>query len=160
MKSFKNSLIALIILTGVSIFAQGGDPFTKGPSNNDMKSPEMSDYLFGEVSQDYKIISSNSSYIEFEYYPANVNTQKFTSNSEYFSVYEFQYGLDKPITFGGSPDLKYRSLSVFLPSERSNTVQVIDYDMKEEQNVSIAPVPQVSLFDPNIRGFENVFLYL
>lgn len=157
MKSFKNSLIALIILTCVNIFAQGGDPFTKSPSNNDKKTPEMSDYLFGEVSQDYRIISSNSSYIEFEYYPANVNTQKFTSNSEYFSVYEFQYGLDKPITLGGSPDLKYRSLSVFLPSERSNTIQVIDYDMKEEQNVNIAPVPQVALFNPNIRGFENVF---
>ena len=61
MKSFKNSLIALLILTGVSIFAQGGDPFTnKSPLNSEKKTPEMSDYLFGEVSQDYKIISSNS----------------------------------------------------------------------------------------------------
>ena len=120
------------------------------------KAPEMSDYLFGEVSQDYKIISSNSSYIEFEYYPANVNSQNFSSNGENFSVYEFQYGLDKSISFSGSPDLKYRSLSVFLPSERSNTVQVIDYDMKEEQNVNIAPVPGVKLFNPNIRSFENV----
>ena len=156
MKSFKNSLIALLILTGVSIFAQGGDPFTKSPLNSEKKTPEMSDYLFGEVSQDYKIISSNSSYIEFEYYPANVNSQNFSSNGENFSVYEFQYGLDKSISFSGSPDLKYRSLSVFLPSERSNTVQVIDYDMKEEQNVNIAPVPGVKLFNPNIRSFENV----
>ena len=116
MRSFKNSLIALIILTGANLFAQGSDIFNSAPFVNDKKNPDMSSYLFGEVSQDYKIISSNSNYIEFEYYPANVNTQHLHTNGENYSVYEFQYGLDKPITFGGSPDLKYRSFSVFMLS--------------------------------------------
>lgn len=158
MRSFKNSLIALLVLTGANLFAQGNDIFQNVPSSvNDKKNPDMNSYLFGEVSQDYKIIASNSNYIEFEYYPAAVNTQKLSVNGENFSVYEFQYGLDKPITMGGSPDLKYRSFSVFMPSENGNTVQVIDYDVKEEQNVNIAPVPQVALFNPNIRSFENIY---
>lgn len=157
MKSFKNSLIALLILTGANIFAQGNDIFSKSPVNNDKKAPEMGDYLFGEVKPDYKIISSNSSYIEFEYYPSEINVQKFEFNGEYFSTYEFQNGIEKGITKSGSPDLRYRNFSIFLPSERGNTIQVIDYDVKEEQNVNIAPVPQVGVFNPNIRSFENIY---
>jgi len=157
MRSFKNSLIASVILTGATLFAQSGDIFNSTTSVNDRKAPDMSNYLFGEVSQDYKIISSNSNYIEFEFYPADVSARHIHTNGENFSVYEFQYGLDKPITLGGSPDLKYRSFSVFLPSESGNTVQVLDYDVKEEQNVNIAPIPQVGLFNPNIRSFENVY---
>ena len=77
--------------------------------------------------------------------------------ASYLSTYEFQYGLDKDITKGGSPDLKYRSFSVFLPSERNNTIQVVNYDVKEQQNVNIAPIPQVALFNPNINNFENIY---
>ncbi len=157
MKTFKNSLIALFFLTGANIFTQGNDIFSKSPVNNDKKVPEMSDYLFGEVKPDYKIISSNSSYIEFEYYPLDINVQKFESNGEYLSTYEFRYGIENGITKSGSPDLRYRIFSLFLPSERGNTIQVIDYDVKEEQNVNIAPVPQVGVFNPNIRSFENIY---
>ena len=160
MKSFKNSLIALIILTGANIFAQGSDIFTKSSTGTDKKAPEMSDYLFGEVKPDYKIISSNSSYIELEYYPAAVSEQKLFNNGEYLSTFEFQYGADNDITKSGSPDLKYRTFSVFLPSEKGNSVRVIDYDVKEEQNVNIAPVPQVGFFNPNIRSFENIYYSL
>ncbi len=157
MKSFKNSLIALILLACANIFAQGSDVFTKSSSNTDKKSPDMSDFLFGEVKPDYKIISSNSSYIEFEYYPSNISEEKFESNGELLSTFEFQYGLNKDINKSGSPDLKYRSFSIFLPSDRNNTVQVIDYDVKEIQNVNIAPVPQVGSLNPNVRSFENIY---
>ncbi len=157
MKSLKISLIALIILTGADIFAQGSNLFSKNPTNLDKKNPEMSDYLFGEVKPDYKIISSNSSYIEFEYYPEAVTEQKIFINGEYVSTFDFQYGLGNDITKAGRPDLKYRSFSVFLPSEKGNQVQIIDYDVKEVQNVIIAPVPQVGLINPNIRSFENIY---
>lgn len=157
MKSFKNSLIVFFLLACANLFAQGNDNFTKNPVTTDKRSPDMSDFLFGEVKPDFKIISSNSSYIEFEYYPSGINEQKMESNGEYFSIYEFQSGLEKDISKAGSPDLRYRSFSVFFPSERNNSLQIVDFDSKEVQNVNIAPVPTVGLINPNINSFENIF---
>lgn len=115
MKSFKISLIAAIILTSAIIFAQGSDILTKTSTGTDKKAPDMSDYLFGEVKPDFKILSSTSSYIELEYYPSVVSEQKLFSNGEYFSTFEFLNGVDNDITKSGSPDLKFRNFSVFLP---------------------------------------------
>ena len=157
MKSFKHSLIALILLTGANIFAQSSDLFTKSSTNTDRKVPEMSDYLLDEVKPDFKIISSNSSYIEFEYYPSAVREQKFIINGENLSTYEFHLGLDNALNKAGTPYLKYRSLSIFLQSKKGNTVQVIDFDMKEDKNINIAPVASVGSFNPNIRSFENIY---
>ena len=77
MKSFKNSLIALLLLTGANVFAQNSDANSKYYPSVDRKALDMNDNLFGEVKPDYKIISSNRSYIELEYYPAGIKEQKY-----------------------------------------------------------------------------------
>lgn len=161
MRLFKFSLIALLLFASADMFAQSRDIFTKGSDNNDAgknqnKLPDISDYLFGEIKPDYKIISSNANYIEIEYSPKGVLIEKFSNNSENFTLYSFENGLESGINQSGSPDLRFRSFGLFLPSVRNNAVQIIDYDMKEEQNVNIAPIPQMGIVNPNLQGFENI----
>lgn len=157
MNSFKYSLTALLVLLNTCLFSQDNKLFINNLGQNTGKQPDMNDFLFNEVKQDYRIISSGATYLEIEYIPSGVYEKKFSFNNENFSVIEFLYGLDKTINSSGSPDLKYRSFPVFLPSEINNSVQVIDYEMKEEQNINIAPVPVMSVFNPNVRSFENIY---
>lgn len=159
MKAIKYSLIALIFCSGAAVIAQDADILSRNPElrYETSKIPQMSDFLFNEIKPDYKVITSNSSYIEVEYYPIGIEKNEFEVGGERFSTYEFQSGFGKTVMQQGSPDLKYRSFSVMLPSERNNSIQVIDFDMKEEQNVSIAPVPRMNVIDPNVRSFENIY---
>lgn len=119
------------------------------------KAPTMEDYLFNQLPEDYTIISSNSQYIEIEFRPAGLNAKEINYNGQKLNVYEFLGGLEKDLTNSGSPDLRYRSFGVMLPSENNNSVQVTDYDVKEIPGVDIAPIPQVYFANPNVRSFEN-----
>ncbi|MFI5211282.1 MAG: type IX secretion system sortase PorU [Ignavibacteria bacterium] len=160
MKALKYSLIAFLFCAGITVFAQDADFLSKNPDlrNKTTNNPDISDFLFNEVKPDYKIISSNSSYIEIEYYPAGSVKREIDAGQERFSTYEFQSGLEKDVMKqAGSPDLRYRSFAVMLPSDRNNTVQVIDFDVKEEQSVNLAPIPHMNVINPNIRSFENIF---
>ncbi len=159
MKALKNSLIALTAFFSLLTYSQDDKFFDPAKHNNRVsdKEPSAADYLFGELKPDYKVITSNSSYIEIEYYPAGMKKQEMESNGERFSTYEFQYGLEKTIMQSGSPDLKYRSFSVFLPSGKNNSVQIVDFEVKEERDVNIAPVPRMNLFNPSVRSFENIY---
>ena len=157
MKALKNSLIALLAFSSLVVFSQDGRVFNTDRLNNTSRQPETSDYLFGNVKPDYKIISSTSSYIEIEYYLSELNSVNLEDNGERLSVFEFRYGLGKDIIKSGSPDIRYRSMAVMLPSESGNTVQVLDFDVKEEQNVNIAPIPQMKVFNTGIRSFDNMY---
>ena len=174
MRSFKNSLIALLILTvsGIlsgsglfncaELYAQNSDIFTNGKitTSNERFSknlPDPSAYINGEIKPDFKVISSNANYIELEFYPSSVINGKFESNGEIFDDYSFFNAGDFGLTKTGEPDLKFRSFPVYLPSANNNSVQVIDFDMKEVSNVNIPPVPSVRFIDPNSRSFENAF---
>jgi hypothetical protein len=163
MKILKSSLIAVLLLSAISSFSQDEKVSRDDKvvsTNQDVKfttkAPSMEDYLFSQIPEDYTVISSNSSYIEIEYTPRGINRKEVNYNGERLSVYEFEGGLEKGLKSSGSPDLRCRSFGIMLPSERNNTVQVIDYDVKEEQNINLAPIPQVYYSNPNVRSFENV----
>ncbi len=157
MKINKSSLIACLILCSMVLFAQDDRVISTNPdAKYTSKAPSEEDYIFNRLPEDYKIISSNSSYIEIEYTPAGLTSREINFNGEKLSVYEFNGGLAEDLKASGSPDLRYRSFGIMLPSERNNTVQVIDYDVKELQNVNIAPIPQVYFSNPNVRTFENL----
>lgn len=162
MRSFKNSLIALLIFSGAGLFAQGSDILNQSPLGKQngrvqQNLPDPSSYMFGDIKPDFKIIASNSSYIELEFYPSNVTSGTFESNGEQFNEYAFLNAGDFGLNKTGDPDLKFRSFPVYLPSANNNTAQVIDFDMKEVPNVNIAPVPSVKFYDPNSRSFENAY---
>lgn len=156
MKIIKSSLIALLFIASAS-YAQDDKVVSTNPDAKfTSRAPSMEDYLFGQLPEDYKIINSNSSYIEIEYIPQGLTAREINSNGEKLVVYEFSSGLGGDFKTAGSPDLRYRSFGVMLPSERGNTVQIVDYDMKELQNVNLAPVPQVYFSNPSVRSFENI----
>jgi hypothetical protein len=83
-----------------------------------------------DVLTDYKIIASNNSYIEIEYYPKYLNK----NNDFYLALNK-----NKP----GEPDLKVRSFSVIFPSSINNTAEILDYRYSEEANIDISPVPHI-----------------
>src|SRR6266540_3744451 len=103
---------------------------------------------------DYKIIVSNSSYIEIEYYP-RLELSTFMYNNELLTnvtAENCESGTEKT----GEPDLKYRTFPVILPSERNNSVSVIDAEFSDVKNVNLAPVPTYTYKDPHKTGFENL----
>lgn len=157
MNSFKYSLVVFLVILNSGILSQDNNLIFKNSGHNNSKQPGINDFMLDEVKQDFRIIATGPTYLEIEYTPAGISENKFSFNGENFSVIEFLFGLDKPLNLSGSPDLKYRSFPVFFPSENNNTVQIIDFEMKEEQNVNIAPVPVLAMINPNIRSFENIF---
>jgi hypothetical protein len=159
MISLRISLIAILALTGAVLFAQSDKSTGRNNGFNyeRSKAPEMNDFLFNNVKPDYKIISTNSNYIELEFYPMEIVGQEKENNGENMSMYEFREGVSKTFLQSGSPDLRYRSLSVFLPSEKNNNIQILDFDVKELQGVNLAPVPQLNFINPNSRSFEDTY---
>ncbi|MGH2574773.1 MAG: hypothetical protein ACRDFC_03630, partial [Ignavibacteria bacterium] len=91
---------------------------------------------------DYRIISSNSSYIEIEYYPNYTEHKQLNYGNERYSVINFENYTEKSLQ-AGLPNLKFRSFPVILPSEKNNVLTVIDYDVNEAKNINLAPVPNV-----------------
>jgi hypothetical protein len=157
MRAIKNSLIAFSVLACSALFAQNNDVFKSGSDLiHSLKSPSMEDYLFNQTEPDYKIISSNSSYIELEYYP-KINKSEAWYNGERLSIYDFPYAYTNNFDKSGSPDIRCRSFAVITPSELNNTVQLLDYDVKEEYNVNLAPIPQVNFTNPGSRSFEDLY---
>jgi hypothetical protein len=159
MKVLKSSLFIVLMFIGAFSSAQDSDMLSGNPNAKvtTKQAPDISDYLFGENKPDYKIISSTASYVEIEYYPAKVERIDMESGGERFSHYEFDLGHEKNMTFAGSPDLRYRSFAIMLPSEKNNSVQIIDYDVKEEQNINLTPIPHITFLKPNSRSFEDVY---
>ncbi|HEY3251575.1 MAG TPA: type IX secretion system sortase PorU [Ignavibacteria bacterium] len=147
--------VTLFGITGSLLFAQS-DRLFNGQNNDKNTITSFDQLIQQENKMDYKIISSNSSYIEIEFYPASMTAQKFNINSESFEVYDFENSSSTDIRTAGSPDIKYRTFSVALPSDFNNLVQVIDFDVKELSNINIAPVPFVNFINPGVRGFENI----
>ncbi|MGA2668917.1 MAG: type IX secretion system sortase PorU [Ignavibacteria bacterium] len=110
---------------------------------------------------DYKIISSNNSYLEIELYPQYEEPTNIDYNGEKFVRLNFENSSGPGIKAHGQPDLAYRILAVILPSESNNTVSVTDYDVKEVQNIDLAPVPDIEVKEYNKDGigrFEYKYL--
>jgi hypothetical protein len=105
---------------------------------------------------DYKIISSNPSYIEIEYYPDFQQEGKIKYNNEEFSEVNFEDGVDKGIKSAGEPDIKTRYFPVIFPGENNNTVAIIDYDVKEVRGLNLAPIPSYKYKDPKSWSFDNI----
>lgn len=109
-----------------------------------------------DKTSDYKIISSNSSYIELEFYPNFQPQEKVKYNGQEFSRINFENGLDKDIKSAGEPDIESRYFPVIFPSQNNNTVEVLDFDVREVTGINLAPVPKFQFRDPKSRDFENI----
>jgi len=155
MKAIK-FILTLSILSKSIIFTQVDEKFSS-PLKDKLNNTFIEKYLPQGSLTDYKIISSNSEYIEIEYYPSNITKGKIYYKGEEFDVFDFSSSVSYDITSAGKPNLKYRSFNIAMPSDYNNSVRVLDYDSKEFSGINLAPVPFVNIKDPYQRSFENVY---
>lgn len=79
---------------------------------------------------DYKILSSNESYIEIEFTP------------DYTGDLNFENSVGNTNTYG-DPNILFRTFPVFFPGASGNTAEVVDSKYEEIQNVEVLPVPSL-----------------
>jgi hypothetical protein len=77
---------------------------------------------------DYKVISTNNSYIEIEFTP------------QYIDDLNFRNSVNNSSNFG-KPDLGFRSFSFILPTNKNNTVEIIESRFSDKNNIDVKPVP-------------------
>ncbi|MFZ4590624.1 MAG: type IX secretion system sortase PorU [Ignavibacteria bacterium] len=104
--------LLLFVLAGSVLFAQSDKK-----NNKNYDSP-----------LDFRVISSNSSYVEFEFTP------KYTSSVEFLNAAH-----NSSLT--GKPDLGSRNFPVITPGEVNNRIEIIDVKYEDLLNVDVKPVP-------------------
>lgn len=110
----KKIIITVILSFFIStVFAQ---------SNIAKKNTDNNDFL------DYKIISSNSSYLEVEFTPQYTDETNF-KNANYNTSYY------------GKPNLGYKTFNLILPTDNNNRVEIIESKFTEKNNIEVKPVP-------------------
>jgi hypothetical protein len=91
---------------------------------------------------DYKVITSNESFIEIEYYPEFKKDYDFSNSSGSNAL-------------KGFPDLRIRTFALFLPTLKNNRVEILDSKYEEVQGVEINPVPGFRKSDKRKNEGEN-----
>jgi hypothetical protein len=104
---------------------------------------------------DYKIVVSNNSYVELEFYPQYSQPIEIIYNNETFTLLTFDNAKSDNPGNSGKPQINSRIFSIILPSEENNKVTIVDYDVSETVNINLAPVPTIIRRNPNSRDFEN-----
>src|SRR5437016_1764129 len=66
---------------------------------------------------DYKIIASNSSYIEIEFYPFYKKPAQVSYEGKDYLIIDFENAISRSYNESGQPDLRKRCFQVLLPSE-------------------------------------------
>ncbi len=147
-KPFKLFLFLAFLLSCSDTFPQD-----KTSSTENYRSNIQLD--FGSSLPDYKILASNNLYIEVEFYPQYSQPEKFIYDNETFTRLTFENAKWNLIGNSGKPNIGSRVFSVILPSEEGNKVTVVDYDVRDANNINLAPIPTAQRKDPNRRDFEN-----
>jgi hypothetical protein len=149
-KPVKSFLIAGIFLLTLllQVSSQEKNPYTKN---------DHADFTFDYDNglKDYKILTSNNSYIELEFYPQYTKPIKITYSNETYTRVTFTNAISNILLNSGKPQLDSRIFPVILPSDENNKVTVIDYDYNEAHGINISPVPTLQRKNPYSRDFEN-----
>ncbi len=105
---------------------------------------------------DFKILSTNNSYVEVEYIP------KYTSATEFMNVVHNS-------SLIGKPDLGSRNFPVITPGNINNRIEIIDVRFEDLSNIDVKPVPTPKpgnnklevlydfIYDNNIYSSNSVF---
>ncbi len=147
-------VILLLVISGSILFSQQNLTTSKSDKTAVLNQNKVNSD--SQKNADYKILNSNSSYIEIEFYPNFQPQEKVTYNGQEFSRINFDNGIDQDIKSGGEPDIETRSFPVIFPSKNNNSVEVIDFDVREVSGINLAPVPKFQFKDPNSWNFENI----
>lgn len=156
----KLSVVIIALMVFANIFqSQIKTDRAKQTARNTLKKEEVKVIKQTRVAEenqhDYKIITSNSSYIEIEFYPVFNSAVKINYNGESFDFITYRNAVEINSNSAGQPPMLSRFLPVFLPSEEENTISVLDYDETDVSGFNLAPVPSYKLKDPSLRKFDE-----
>jgi hypothetical protein len=102
--------------------------------------------------EDIKVISSTSSSIVIEFTPQYQPIEKISANATEFSKVSFSgASVENPMNYG-EPEILVKRISIGVPSETGNTIQVLDYTF-EEKSGQLLPVPFPTK-DNGIAGYS------
>ncbi|MFI5143997.1 MAG: type IX secretion system sortase PorU [Ignavibacteria bacterium] len=166
-KLIKFSLVFLVIFS-FSAFGQNTKK-DQNRSNNNTKAPVTTikeatkmlnlsklpvNSLVDNNEPDYKIISSNSTYIEIEFYPSFQQRQQLKLNGQSFDVINFKNAIDNSSDLPGGPDIRSRYFPVYLPSDDRNVLSIIDYDENDVSGINLIPVPGYKLKNTSLHSYD------
>jgi hypothetical protein len=129
--NLKNSVVLIaLLLLNTSIFSQS-EKLSKQKSQLETKADTKSNSQVKQETSvpDFKIISSNQSYIEFEFSPQYVKDS-----------YDFQFAQANGKKYG-EPDLRFRAFPVYFTSQLNNKIEIIDSKFELINNVDLKPIP-------------------
>ena len=105
MKAIK-FILTLSIISGSVIFSQVDSKIDR--QVNDKQDLTALRNIFPSGEKDYKIINSNSSYIEIEFIPSNITKGRAEVKGESFDVFDFTGSVSGDFKSAGEPNLRYR----------------------------------------------------
>jgi len=106
--------------------------------------------------RDVQILQSDERGITLELKPEYFRPDSILVGTRMYTDYNFFRGTSQGTDKVGYPNLKYRSFSVALPSEVSNSVQVIGAEYEDVRNVVIVPVPKL-VRDRAVIGASRIY---
>lgn len=113
--------------------------------------------------RDIQILQSDESGITLEFKPEYFRARTFVKGRRTYVDFNFYGSVSLGIEKMGFPNLRHRSLSVALPSERGNTVEVLGTEYEDVRNTVVVPIPKLvedgSDFGANRIYEENVEAY-
>jgi hypothetical protein len=113
-------------------------------------------FLFVNViySQDeLRLLSSDFNSLVISYRPIYTDTSFIKLNNQTFRSVKINFGVTKQELTAGSPDVQSRIITIGVPSETGNVIEIINSSYKEIDG-SIVPVPKV-----NYDGVTPFFEY-
>ncbi|MBI4536103.1 MAG: hypothetical protein HY708_07480, partial [Ignavibacteriae bacterium] len=108
----------------------------------------------GEVT----ILQSSETSLVFEYRPQYTPPRTILERNVPYTLFDFEGSASRSTRDNaGSPDLRYRSFPLGLPSETGSAVQVIAADYEDIPDVLCVPIPTLHLRDDfiDVKGYEE-----
>jgi hypothetical protein len=153
----KSKAPALLLMIFVIVTAVPGQDNRRDRNDRGVQQTQDQFETYSQLPEkDYRIISSNTSHIEIEFYPQFTKPENVVYGNGNFTRLSFENAGGYDVTRAGEPDLRFRAFPVILPSEDDNLVTLIDYDVNEVKNINLVPVAGIEFKNPKDRSFENI----
>lgn len=103
-----------------------------------------------------RIVESNFDYLIISYKPIFTDTSQIKIDGKLFRSVKIKFGINKSNLKTGSPDLQSRIVTIGIPSEYGNTIEILRTSSKELNGILI-PIPEVVQDSNNsfLRYFQN-----
>jgi hypothetical protein len=111
---------------------------------------------------DIKILESNSSGLTLEFIPNYFALQTITSGSDKYDFLDFEYSIPQDHKHIGSPDTRFRNITIGLPFLANNTIEILSADYETINNINYSPKPNRKInqdLDGSTLYGKNISIY-